>query len=468
MLTLSQLLTPRTEAQLRAQLLQALQGVGFVLQKGTGLGSVSASGIATANASVVLEVVTAGEPGVATVKASTDGGATFGAPFTIPASPATLTPIGSTGASVSFSAGPPGSPSASFVAGDRYSFEVATPTLPVTSWQPGSVPLTLAGIDAQAMADVDTLVADIAASGLVDYATGPWLDLLASNVYGLTRLAGTRAVRYLQLTDAANAGPFTIPAGQFWATDASGHRFQALAGGTLSAGQSVTLEVTADAIGQGWVAITKLITTLPGVTFADLGQKTAGVDPETDAALRIRCKARWAALGMGAPSSSYDYWARGASASVTKTKIKTSTTVPAQVLVYVAGPTGTVGTAELAAVDAAVQANVPLGASAVVSNAAVLTVALSGTVLFKKGSNTTARQNAVRAALDAYFAALPIGGTLLQPSGLGISLEALIAVIFSAGEVLDISLSSPAADVALTDTQVAIGDYVALAFAEAP
>src|ERR1700674_1518279 len=99
-LTYAQLVAPPTLAQVRAQVLSSLQGVGFVVKTGTGTGQVTASGQGTGTFSVVVKIVTAGELGSGVFQYSTDGGVTYSGNVTIP-SGATYS-VGATGAVVTF------------------------------------------------------------------------------------------------------------------------------------------------------------------------------------------------------------------------------------------------------------------------------------------------------------------------------------------------------------------------------
>src|SRR6266849_2707744 len=93
-LTLSQLTAPLTVDQLRTMLLGSLKGQGIVVQSGTaaggvaiGTGTIALSGSPTAAyPKIVIKIVTAGELGTAVFQYSLDGGVTFSANQTVPAS----------------------------------------------------------------------------------------------------------------------------------------------------------------------------------------------------------------------------------------------------------------------------------------------------------------------------------------------------------------------------------------------
>jgi phage-related baseplate assembly protein len=460
LLSLSQLISPRSKEALRAQLLQALQGVGFVAQSGAGSGSMSAKGVAVVTANVTVRIVASGELGTATFQYSLDDGTTWSAIQTVPATGSFSIP--STGAALIFAAGPGGS-GTSFAAGDTASFVLAIPTLPTTAWQPGTVPLSLLETDAAVLEDYDRLIATIAAGGLVDYAQGAWLDLLAWNVYGLTRRPAVSTKGLVLLLDTAGAGPIEIAVGQLWLASGNGKRFVNSMAATLPKSSMALLEITAESPGIAYNvandSITTMITALPGVvvTNPDFGSGTwwtqAGNDQEGDESLRARCKTRWATLAVGATPDAYTFWARDASSVVTRTKVSPSG-APGEVLVLVAGASGGVSPEVVGLVQADLAGRIPLTSTVTVSSAQAVPVRLEGTVNVLAGRAASA-QAAAETALAKYMASLPIGGVQLVGGGHGISLEALVAAISGQPGVVDLALSLPTYDVPLTGNQVA-------------
>jgi uncharacterized phage protein gp47/JayE len=459
LLSLSQLISPRSKEALRAQLLQALQGVGFVAQSGAGSGSMAAKGVAAVTANVTVRIVASGELGTATFQYSLNDGTTWSAIQTVPATG--IFSIPGTGAALTFSAGPGGS-GTSFVAGDTASFALAIPTLPTTAWQPGTVPLTLLENDAAVLEDYDRLIATIAAGGLIDYAQGPWLDLLAWNVYGLTRRPAVSTKGRVLLSDTAGAGPFDIAAGQLWLASGNGKRFVNSIAATLPKNSTVLLEVTAESPGIAYNvannSITTMITALPGVVVSnpDPGSGTwwtqAGNDQEGDESLRARCKTRWATLAVGATADAYTFWARNASSAVTRTKVVASS-VPGEVLVYLAGASGGVAADVVAAVQADLSGRAPLTSTVRVLSAQVVSIKVTGTVNVLAAQAASA-QAAAETALAAHVASLPIGGVQLTSGGGGLSLESLVSAIAGQTGVVDLELTTPATDIALSSIQV--------------
>jgi uncharacterized phage protein gp47/JayE len=567
-ITLSQLFVARSADELLAQLIQALKGVGFVRQTGTGTGRVQATGVAQGNFAVVVEVTATGEAGTAQYRVSLNGGGLWSDPSPVPAAPVGLP---GTGVTIAFVAGPPGA-GASFVALDRFSFYVATPTFGQTAWQPFSWQRRILELEAEAGGDVDALVSAIAAGGYLDEAAAAWLDLYCDNVYDELRHEAIQAKGVCVLTDAGNGGPYSIAAGQLWVATADGTlRFVNTTAGSLPEGETLALEFAAESPGAafnvGNGAIAQLITPLPGVTVAnpsrvggvipsrtgaprvvafasgslqgdyrvrlevttsgDLGVAVfrysldggskwsssaqlvpasgqyllgttglslnfaagaykagdlydfeatvswlsqAGVDRETDEALRVRCRKKWASLAIGRTNAGFEYWALEASDQVTRAFARQSAAVPGRVELFLAGASGGVSAAIVAVVDAYVQPRVPLTTSCVTASAKTVTVAVAGTVYVRSGLRTQA-QAAAEAALAEYIAAVPIGGEKVGVAGV-VSREVLAACIARGSPanrvdgVVDLSLTTPAADVALGATEVPILDVSNLTWTE--
>jgi len=566
--TLSQLLVPRDSDQLLAQLIQALKGVGFVRQTGTGTGTVQAAGVAQGNFAVLVEITATGEIGTAQYRHSLNGGSSWTLSATVPTAPVGLP---GTGATIVFTPGPAGAGD-SFVALDRFTFYVATPTFGQTAWQQFSWQRRILELESEAGGDVGALIAAIAGGGYLDEAAGAWLDLYCDNVYDELRNQAVQAKGICVLTDAGAGEPYAISAGQLWVATADGTlRFVNITAGNLPQSGTIALEFAAESPGAafnvGNGAITQLITPLPGVTIAnpsrvgavsasragattvvalasgslqgdyrvrvevttggalgaavfrysiDGGSKwaasaqtvpangqyvlgttglslsfgagayktgdlydfeatvswlsQAGVDRETDDALRVRCRKKWASLAIGRTDAGFEFWALEASDQVTRAFARESVTMPGQVELFLAGAGGGVSAAIVAVVDAYVQPRVPLTTSCVTASAATITVALVGTVYVRAGLLAQA-QGAALAALVEYIAAVPIGGDKVASAGI-VSREILAACLargsatYRVEGVVDVVLTTPAADVALTATQVPVLDVSNLTWAE--
>lgn len=454
--TFANIVLPRTKETLRAQLLQALRGVGFVRHSGTGTGAVVAFGTAEGDYSVIVEITTGGEPGEAAYRYSLDDGNTWSDAATVPTATVALP---GTGAAVSFVSSTIGN---SFVAGDRFSFLVATPTLPTTAWQPFSTPLALLDGFAASFEDVDAIIAAIGAGGFLSSAKGLWLDLLAQDVYDEKRKPAVTARHTFRLTDAAGEGPHTITAGQLVVEHASGLRFTNTDGGTLTLGGTLDLTFEAEKPGSayniGAGSTLRLVTTLAGVSVANPGVAGSslvevGADRETDEALADRCSKKWGSLGIGATDDGYALWALSSSSTITRAKVRPSATVPGHVEIFVAGPSGG-APINTAAVESAIRKRVPTCVTAGVTQASDVTITVSGTV-YATASLLAVAQGEVETRLAAYLATVPIGGVEVGSERI-VPRERLIAEVMAAAGVVDFDPVFPADDTTITETAIPV------------
>lgn len=445
---LDELLAPKTKEELRELLLRALAGIGLVTREGDSPGTLEVEGSPNSPLDVVVNIVAAGNLGSATYRVSTDGGSTWGATATVPLNgrvtfDTTLTLV--------FVPGPAGT-SVSFEAGENYTFSTSLTPFPVTSWQAGSAALQVVEMDAEVTADVQAMVARVAALGFLDTATGPWLDLLGTYLYGLARELGEVARHVVTLSCAATAGPHNITEGQLYFLSTSGKVFRSTGTATIPSGGSTTITVVAERPGAsynvGAGTITTMTTQLAGVTCTNAvdSQTVVGTDEETDTAYRARCRARWPSLGTGAVADTYDLWARTASSEVTKTLVRASPTVEGEVDVFVAGDGGEVSAGALTDVEDYIVPRVPLCATANVQNATESAQTVTATVYVAAESVAQAEIDC-SANLERLFQELAIGGTLYVSN--------IIEELSTPTGVRNVTVSAPAADVELGETEVA-------------
>lgn len=103
--------------------------IGTVVQTGTGTATHATSGTVTGTRKFVIEIILGGASATATYRKSSDGGKTWSAELTTPASGSPISL--SAGVSIAFTNG--ATPSASFVAGDKYEFSCTGPTASVNN-----------------------------------------------------------------------------------------------------------------------------------------------------------------------------------------------------------------------------------------------------------------------------------------------------------------------------------------------
>lgn len=330
---------------------------------------------------------------------------------------------------------------------------------PVSAWQSFSVGRTLLESESVALADLAALLGQIAAGGFLDHAEGGWLDLLAANLYAITRKTGLPTEGLLTLTDAGGVGPIGVAPGALRATS-GGLIYRNVDGGTVPLSGSLTLTWQAEQIGAQYNASLgstfELVTTIPGVTLAteptgpgESWISQQGLDAESDPALRTRCRARWGTLGGGASKDAYTFWALTASDEVASVAVFPHTPLPGQVTVYLAGAGGPVSPAAVAAVQAYLTpARIPVCVEAIVESAVGATLTIAGTVQVTAGRYLTAKAS-IQKRLQQLVAALPIGGSLT--SG-----QIIQAIMNADPGITDVTLETGDDDVALAANEVAV------------
>lgn len=321
----------------------------------------------------------------------------------------------------------------------------------VTDWNTGGVARTLLEVDASTLADAYTLVPVITEGGFLDYALGAWLDLLALSSYQVTRKPSEFAIHTVVLSAASGFGPYTLQAGDIWAISAGGKRYNSTTGGTIPVGGTLTLSVLAEYAGQAYNvpanSITTLLTPLPGVTITNPINSLirAGVDTETDTALRLRCRLRWATLGGGATVDAYRFWALTSRPEVTRVRVRDDHPRGQGTIDIVVWGAGGLGGGVLAAVDAYIQQRRPITANVLTYNATEVVQTVTATIYVQAALRASAEITA-NANLAALQQNLEIGGLLAN--------DAIIASLRVAG-VTDVDLTTPATDIQLGIVEVA-------------
>lgn len=357
--------------------------------------------------------------------------------------------------------------------------ELVAEGFPTADWQEGSVPRSLVKGDAAALADLDTTVASLAGAAFLSTAEGlddadeeetaSWLDLLAEERFEESRIQATFAEWTLTLAASASAGPYTLTAGALVVATTGGVLFQSTntTSVVVPLGGSVGITVKARRKGTSGNATAPSVVVSPalaGVSISAATLATSAIDRESDAALIQRCRDKWATLApAGAMQATYRYWLTTSGQGITRVAFATppgNGTVPA----WVAGASGLISAPQLVAAQAYVTARKPMTDTPVISHATEVTIAVSGTVTFKAGQNTSANQSAVIDGIAAYFAGLEI-----SPGGADaviVDEAGIKAAIYNAvpGKVKDADIT-PSSDTVLAAGEVAIRDTSGLGWA---
>lgn len=340
--------------------------------------------------------------------------------------------------------------------------------LTTTTWQSGDPTRTTLEIMARLLSPWTEVAVRAIGGGLLDYATGGWLTLLAENGYGVTREAAVYATCPVTLTN-AGGGVYTFAAGDLVVSaSGSGATYRNTTGGTLNALGTLALDVQADVAGTGGSAAPGDIDTITSpaigssVTVANT-DAAIGTDEESDAALRLRCRESLAAISPDGAAAAYDYVARsatrvdGTAIGITRTRVTGGT---GTVSLVIADDGGAPAGADVTRVDDLIQTQVvPVGVTATVTAATGVPIAIVYTAYVPTTTTDTDGEieTAVQDALEAWLPTVPIGGSRITSPGTGyVWHDRLRGVIAGAHEAIyHVTLSTPAADTALADDEVA-------------
>lgn len=342
--------------------------------------------------------------------------------------------------------------------------------LTTSTWHRLGITRTIFATVARKLADLTSVYSVAAAGGLLDYAEDGWLTLLASNVYGVTRIEDAAGTTTVTLTN-TGGDTHVIAAGDLtFEHTSSGKTYRNTTGGTLNASpDTLDLEVIAEESGSDSNAlageIDTLVTTLLGVTVTN-ADPLVGTDGEEGSELRERCRDALGALSPNGASSAYEYVARTTlradDSTVDINRVRVSgDTATGVVTVTLAAPGGVPIGGDVTLVNAAIQATVvPVSVTAYVAAASGTNFAIEyeAWVADDAAESNGEIEGAVEAALAAYFRAAPIGGHRVTPGGTGtIYADEIVARISEASDaIFRVDLTNPASDTNLTATQVPV------------
>ncbi len=344
--------------------------------------------------------------------------------------------------------------------------------LTVTSWVGGDPTRSYYYHVAESLAYLEPRILSFIAAGFLDFAgaTEPastWLVLLADQVYGYTAREATyaSASACVTLTN-GGGGQYPLPAGRLRVKNSStGATYHNTSDGILlsGVGQTATFDMVADVAGSdsssGVGEIDELVTTLPLVTCANT-VALIGEDAESAASIVAGCRAKLGAMSANGPADAYVSVATNAAKTgttgITKAVVVDDSDT-GDVIVYLAGPSGAVSGADVTAADSAIDTwALPVCITPTVASASGVTQAITYSKKLRAGVGKTVGEIEAddQAALEALFAKHPIGGD----TG-GIMAHSLIESTLQqahAAYCYDVTVSTPAADVAVTASQVAV------------
>lgn len=331
--------------------------------------------------------------------------------------------------------------------------------LTVTDYNSGGVARTLLEVSADGLADLSQLAVTLAQSGYLEYAETDWLDLLTDSQWDVQRNQATNAVGTVTLSCAAGFGPVTVIANTLLVGTSNGLRYNVTGAGEIPDGGSITLAIRAEGTGAAYNVAAGTITTLHtpilGVTCTNPSNwlATAGVNIETDAALRQRARLRWAELGYGATADAYRYWALTARPEVTKVLVLDNLPRGQGTVDVVIYGTGGLGAGVVSDVDAYIQLRKPLTANVSVYQATAVNISISASIYVKSGFLDVV-QTAVAAEINTLQTEAEIGGYVYK--------SRILEALFVRPYVVNVDMTAPGADVDLGTVEVAnlVTDFI--------
>ena len=298
--------------------------------------------------------------------------------------------------------------------------------------------------------------------------------------YGVTRLASVQASGIVTVSRATATAQAVVPVGSVFLSadgtqtytallDATNAAYSALLGGyVLAAGvASITLTVTAVTAGIAGNAVIGQVSLLnqpiPGVdSVTNAAAFTNGVDPESDAALRVRFVAYIASLSKAtktAIGNAITSLRQGTTYLLTENVNYAGAAQPGYFYVVVDDGTGVPSGAFLATVGNAIDVVRPVTSTFGVFAPIVVTANVAMTITNSAGYNHAAVTALVSTAISNYINALVIGQTLTFSRLTQIAYDASPGVT----NVTIVTLNVSTTDLAATTQQVIKAGTVAVA-----
>lgn len=240
-----------------------------------------------------------------------------------------------------------------------------------TSWQEGSAPSALVQIGALTWSKCSEVIVALRDFQHIDTATGDALTALAVSAYSLDRLQSVAARYTITLTCGSGGGPYSLTLGGVIVSDGQ-YTYRNVDDGTvypvtLPTSGSVTLTFEAEEPGAASsvtaTTITQLVTAYADVTLGSQAQGTVGLDAESDARLRARCKSQWGLLALDSVTATLEATCLAAAPGVTRVAVNDSNPRGAGTFdVWLASDLGAADAGSVAACYSAVTARVLGGA----------------------------------------------------------------------------------------------------------
>lgn len=295
--------------------------------------------------------------------------------------------------------------------------------LPVDTWRVGDPTRTQFRALARKLAAADEIQVELAKASFItgpesERAAGPWLTLRVADVYGVEREEATFSTPSI-VVDNAGGGLFEMDSrGLVVSSSATGATFRNQSPVTIPPLTSgVLISLIADVAGSaGSVGLNEIDTIVsPSLTGVTIASSTAasGADDQSDPGLVEQALATLGALSPNGPADAYEFVARNADLTgivgVTRAQA-VGDSGDGTVTVYVATSAAGLDGPSVAAIQEAIDTWAqPLCTDATVVSGVPQTVAVTYTLTPAHPES----QDAIEAAVDAYFAALDFGGQVV-------------------------------------------------------
>lgn len=357
---------------------------------------------------------------------------------------------------------------------------------PVTSWEIDGVAYQIISVISEQLAAVSLVQRGIASGGFLDLAAAlknedgtdstPWLDLLSTYLYAAPRIEASFASGDYEITN-SNSFAVVLAAGDIRGVNAEGYTYTSATGGTVPAGGSLLITMTADQPGITGTAAPGTITIQDGPS--GLGGSNpdtlVGLGQEANVALAARCRAKLASLSPNGSAAAFVYFAPlattsgGVSLGVTRTGVTaghyeygTTPTepYPGEVYVYAATASGPLGgnPSPPAAIGACyelwrylMQWCVPDAVRLRVLPSTVALIPVVATVYVRTPGLTI---DQIYEAIASYFATIPIGGIRIGAVGV-VPFSGIIDTIHNiTPAVKSVAMTTPTANVVLDASDI--------------
>jgi hypothetical protein len=298
--------------------------------------------------------------------------------------------------------------------------------LDTTSWRDGDPTKATAESEAEMLALREDMSVEAIKAGFLETAEGDWLDVVALDMYGVTRVQATFAAPTVTLQNASPGGLFEFDPGDLIVqASANDKTYKNSDPFTLTSGASAIVSLIADESGSDSNLSANEIDgivapPMPGVTIASSTAALA-TDKEGEPSLKARCRASHGPLPPTGPAAAYDSVARNPDLTGVTDVTRTRTIdddVNLNVTVYVAGATGPVAASSVTAVQDAIETwATPLCVKPTVQNGAAVTLNLDVDI---EGPVPAGTEALVESAFVAYLSAVSIsdGTSILANSSI--------------------------------------------------